>query len=199
MRKLQILRTAALLLATLIVAVACTDEPEFQLRDITGAMPDLEFQLERAPDGRIVTQDDFDGQVVALFFGFTHCPDYCPMTMARFAAALDGLDEDETRDIRVLFVSVDPQRDTPEVLARYVGTFGPEFVGLRGEHDTLRSLTRRYRTTFSYGEPDEHGFYDVSHGTAAFLFDRNGEIRVLARESDPVDELEHDLRVLLRN
>lgn len=183
--------TAALLLA------GCGGDPEFKLRDVSGALPDLRFELERAPDGVAMTEADFEDKVVALFFGFTNCPDYCPLTLAKLAAALDGMNGDLAEDVRVLFVSVDPDRDSPERLARYVGSFGSGFVGLSGDLRTLRGVTRRYRTTFGYGEPDENGFYDVSHSTATFIFDRNGELRLLAREDVPVDDLEHDLRLLL--
>jgi protein SCO1 len=180
-----------------LVIAGCSDDPELRNRDVSGALPDLEFTLEQAPDEQVVTEEDFEGNVVALFFGFTHCPDYCPLTLAKFAGALEGIEGDLGRDMRVLFVSVDPERDTPEQLARYVSGFGERFVGLRADRSTLRDLTRRYRTTFSYGDPDENGHYDVSHGTATFVFDRNGEVRFLARDDVPIDDLEHDLRLLL--
>jgi len=182
---------------TALFVAACSDDPEFRSRDISGALPDLEFTLEQAPEERKVTEADFEGKVVALFFGFTHCPDYCPLTLAKFAGALDGIEEELAQDMRVLFVSVDPERDTPEQLAQYVSGFGERFVGLRADRSTLRDVTRRYRTTFSHGEPDENGHYDVAHGTATFVFDRSGEVRFLARDDAPVDDLEHDLRLLL--
>jgi len=185
-------------LALVLALAACADEPEFRNRDVSGALPDLEFELERAPDETPVTEADFENKVVALFFGYTHCPDYCPLTLGKFAGALDGIDDELADDARVLFVSVDPERDPPERLARYVESFGPQFVGLRAGRSTLRDLTRRYRTTFSHGEPDDNGHYDVSHSTAAFIFDRDGEIRMLARDDAPVEDLEHDLRILLR-
>lgn len=189
-------RVAPALFAAILLA-SCSPDPEFHNRDVSGALPDLEFELQRVPDGERVTQEDFDDKVVALFFGFTHCPDYCPLTLAKLAGALDGIDGELADDVRVLFVSVDPERDTPERLARYVGGFGDRFVGLRAERSTLRDLTRRYRTTFSHGEPDDNGHYDVSHSTATFIFDREGRIRLLARDDTPLDELEHDLRLLL--
>ncbi len=190
------LRTIALVLAALLLA-ACADDPEFETRDISGAMPDLGFELERAPGETVVTEEDFAGNVVALYFGFTHCPDYCPLTMAKIAGALDGMDDALAKDVTVLFVSVDPERDAPDQLARYLSGFGEQFVGLRGERPALREITRRYRTTFSHGEPDANGNYDVAHSTALFIFDRSGEIRLLAREDVAVADLENDLRILL--
>ena len=100
-------------------------------------------------------------------------------------------------DVRVLFISVDPERDTLEKLAQYVDAFGERFVGLRGSIPRLRDLTKRYRVTFSHGEPDEQGFYDVSHSTAAFIFDREGEIRLLARSSSSIDAIAGDLERLV--
>lgn len=193
----RLIRRALLAAAAAVLLSACEAEPEFRNREISGALPDLEFELARAPGETRVTEEDFEDRVVALFFGYTHCPDYCPMTLAKYAAALDGIDDGLADDLRVLFVSVDPERDTPEKLARYVGGFGDRFVGLSGDLDTLREVTKRYRTTFSHGEPDDNGFYDVSHGTATFIFDRDGEIRFLARDDTPVEDLEHDLRILL--
>lgn len=191
------LRTFAVIVVTAML-VACAEDAEFQTRDISGAMPDLGFELQRAPDGTRVTEADFAGDVVALYFGFTHCPDYCPLTMTKLAGALDGIDDELAEDMTVLFVSVDPRRDSPERLARYVGGFGEQFVGLRGDRQALRAITRRYRTTYSHGEPDANGNYDVAHSTALFIFGRSGEIRLLAREDVAVEDLENDLRILLQ-
>lgn len=189
-------RHLVLVLAVLMLA-ACGRDPDFETRDISGAMPDLAFELERAADQSAVTEADFADNVVAMYFGFTHCPDYCPLTMTKLAAALDGIDDELADEMTVLFVSVDPERDSADRLARYVGGFGDHFVGLRGERKALRDVTSRYRTTFSHGEEDDNGNYDVSHSTALFIFDRNGEIRLLAREDVAVADLEHDLRILL--
>lgn len=190
---------ALLVLMLAAMLVACEAEPEFRNRDIKGAMPELSFELQRAASGKKVTADAFDGQVVALFFGYTHCPDYCPQTMSKYAAALDGIDDSIADDMRILFITVDPERDSPERLARYVGGFGDRFVGLWGERPTLREVTKRYRTTFSHEKPDSKGNYEVSHGTASFVFDRSGEIRLLVRDDVPVADLEHDLRILLED
>lgn len=193
----RLIPSTALALAAGLLLTACGGDPEFRTRDITDALPELEFELQRAPGETTVTEADFEDKVVAMFFGYTHCPDYCPATLNKLAAVIDGLDNDLAEDLRVVFVSVDPQRDSPEQLARYVGGFGDQFVGLRGDWDTLRDLTRHYRTTFSHGEPDENGFYEVTHSTATFIFGRNGESRLLAGEDTPVRDLEHDLRILL--
>jgi protein SCO1/2 len=190
---------AAILLALGVLVVnGCTEPEPWNVRDISGLMPDLEFELTRAEGEQSVTEAAFDDKVKVMYFGFTSCPDMCPLTMARMSQALGQMDEETADEVRILFVSVDPERDTPERLAKYVDSFGERFVGLRGEIPYLRDLTKRYRTTFGYGKPDDSGFYDVSHSNAAFIFDRNGEIRLLAREDDDIDAIAADLERLVR-
>lgn len=183
--------------ALAVLLVACSDpEPEFRTRDITGLMPSLEFELTRAADGEIVTGEDYQGRVTVVFFGFTNCPDICPMTMARFSAALSKLENGAADQVQVLFVSVDPQRDTRERLSEYVAAFGSQFTGLRGPQEELREVTKRYRVTYGYGEPDDSGYYEVSHSSAAFVFDREGKIRLLVRGDDAIEDIAHDLAIL---
>lgn len=174
----------------------CADEEPWKLRDVSGLMPDLEFELTRAETRESVTESAFEDKVKVMYFGFTSCPDMCPLTLARFSQALKQMDAADADEVRVLFVSVDPERDTPERLAKYVDSFGERFVGLRGSIPDLRDLTKRYRTTFGYGKPDDSGFYDVSHSNAAFIFNRNGEIRLLGREDDDIDAIATDLERL---
>ena len=175
----------------------CAEERPWNLRDVGGLMPELEFRLTRAADRASVTEAAYEGKVRVLYFGFTHCPDICPMTLARFAQALDQMEAGTADDVRVLFVSVDPERDTPERLAQYASGFGERFVGLRGPIPRLRDLTKRYRTTFGYGKPDAGGYYDVSHSSAAFVFDRAGELRLLARQDANIDGIAADLERLV--
>ena len=190
-------RIALLALLALFGLTACgQQQADFRVRDITGLMPELEFELTRAADGETVTAEEYRGDVTVVFFGFTNCPDICPTTLARFSAALKKLGADRADDVRVLFVSVDPKRDTLERLEGYVSAFGPQFTGLRGPIPELRELTKRYRVTFGYGEPDASGYYDVSHSSASFVFDRDGDVRLLVRTDDPIDDIVHDLRIL---
>ena len=185
-----------LLALGLLLLNACAEEEPWNLRDVSGLMPDLEFELTRAEDRETVTEAAYDDKIKVMYFGFTSCPDMCPLTLARFSQALQQMDEEDADEVRVLFVSVDPERDTPERLAKYADSFGERFVGLRGPIPYLRDLTKRYRTTFGYGKPDDSGFYDVSHSNAAFIFDRDGEIRLLGREDDDIDDLAADLERL---
>lgn len=189
----------ALVSLSLLILNGCAEEKPWNVRDISGLMPDLEFELTRAEDEQTVTEAAFDDKVKVMYFGFTSCPDMCPLTLARLSQALQQMDEEDADEVRVLFVSVDPERDTPERLANYVDGFGERFVGLRGPIPYLRDLTKRYRTTFGHGEPDDSGFYDVSHSNAAFIFDRSGEIRLLGREDDDIDDIAADLERLVES
>jgi len=187
-----------LLIALFGLAACGQQSADFKLRDITGLMPELEFELTRAADGETVTADAYEDRINVVFFGFTNCPDICPLALVRFKAALEQLPAEQADKVRVLFVSVDPKRDTPEKLHAYVSSFGDRFIGLRGPQSELREVTKRYRVTYGYGEPDESGYYSVSHSSAAFVFDRNNDIRLLIRGDDPIDAIAHDLGVLAR-
>lgn len=181
----------------LLVLAGCEQQPEWNGRDISGLMPPLEFELT-GEDGEPITEEAFADQVVALFFGYTHCPDVCPPTLSRLAQAIQQLSGDKQDDVEVLFVAVDPERDTPEHLKEYTDYFGDQVTGVTGEIPQLRKLAKRYRTTFSHGQPDEDGNYTVSHGQAVYLFDRSGKVRLMVRDDMSVEQLAEDLEHLLR-
>lgn len=183
--------------AALVALAACAEEQVWNTKDVSGLMPDLEFELTRASDGETVTESAYADKVTVLFFGFTHCPDVCPATLAKYSQVLRAMDEDAADEVRVLFVSVDPERDTLDRLSQYVDAFGERFVGLRGEIPYLRDLTKRYRVTFGHGEPDDSGYYEVSHSSAAFVFDGDGELRLLTRPDDSIEDLRADLQRLV--
>lgn len=183
-----------LLLTVALLIGGCSDSRDWALKELTGLMPSLAFELQNTA-GETVHADAFEGQVVALFFGFTNCPHICPMTLAKLNYAMDRMDEG-AEDIRVLFVTVDPERDSPQALEEFVSRFGDQFVGLRGNDDQLIRVTKRYRTTYSRGEPDANGDYPVTHSSAVYIFDRDGQVRLMAREDDSVDEIAADLEQL---
>lgn len=176
--------------------VAGCSDPAWQTKDISGLMPPLEFTLT-SESGEQVGEQAFRGDATLLFFGFTHCHDVCPATMAYLESVMGELDEQARDDLQVLFVSVDPARDGPETLREYTANFGPEFVGLTGSEDELDALTRRYRVTYGYGEKDDEGHYMVSHPSAIFAFDRSGEAQLLIRQDDEREAVLSDLRRLL--
>lgn len=162
---------AALLLA------ACREEPPWHAVAVNGTLPDLAFSLSR-PDGRAVRAADYRGKLVLLFFGYTNCPDVCPLTMANLAEVLDRLGP-AAEGVRLLFVTVDPERDTPPVLARYAAAFGPEAEALRGTDNQLAVLARRYRVTYSVLPAEGSRPYTVVHGPSVYVFDRTGRARLM--------------------
>ncbi len=173
--------------------IGCQSDTEWYGKDIRGLMPDLEFELLNA-EAQTVTQVDSSGKINLLFFGFTYCPDICPTTLAQLAAAIRSLPESMQQQVQVLFVSVDPERDSGERLRQYAGAFGAQFVGLTGSQDQLQALTRRYRVTYGYGERDANGDYNVSHSSAVFAFDKAGSVRLLLREDLTPAQIAADLQ-----
>jgi protein SCO1/2 len=183
-------------LLTLGAALAGCSDPGWQTKDISGLMPPLEFTLT-SEAGERVDEENFRGDATLLFFGFTHCQDVCPVTMAHLDSIMSELEKEARDDLKVLFVSVDPARDDPETLREYTAYYGPEFVGLTGSEDELVALTRRYRVTYGYGEKDDEGNYMVSHPSAIFAFNRSGEAQLLIRQDDEREAVLNDLRRLL--
>ncbi len=180
----------------LMLAAGCARSPSpWGLHDISGLMPPLVFTLHDG-SGHIRHAYDFRGEVVLLYFGYTHCPDICPTTLASLVSATRRLGAAADRT-RILFVSVDPARDSPAVLQRYQQAFGPRVTALSGTPAQLRELTRRYRVSYGLGKPDADGRYEVSHSSAVFIFDRDGAARLLATGTDGAGKIATDLKRLL--
>lgn len=188
--------TAAALFAA-VVLTACGGKQQWQTTNITGVMPDLKFTLT---DGnkQIEHAGAYRGKIKLLYFGYTHCPDVCPLTLATIGRALKKIGP-EAKQAVVLFVSVDPKRDTPDVLKQYADAFGPQFVGLTGTQSQLKALAKRYRVSYSYDKPDAQGNYAVNHSGAVFVFDRDGKVRLLMNRTDGADEMAHDLKQLIES
>jgi protein SCO1 len=167
----------------------------FNLSNITGLMPDLELQMSDE-NGHTVAAGDYHGRVVLLYFGYTNCPDACPTTLTTLSQAIAQLGRSGAQT-RVLFVTVDPKRDTTKVLKRYVSAFGPQFTGLRGDSASLARLARRYRVAYSLEPPDSNGDYAVDHSSAVFIFDSQGRARLLARGGDTAKTIASDLSRLI--
>lgn len=146
--------------------------------DVSGSTPDLSFNLIRATDGKAVTQADYRGKIVLIYFGYTYCPDVCPMTLSHLAQALQKV-KGAADDVRVLFVTVDPARDDLKTLKDYAANFGPEFVGMRGTPDELATLAKRYRIAYSVHPDPDPTKYVVTHSSAIYAFDRGGKARLL--------------------
>ena len=185
-----------LLVALVLVALtACRSSEPWHVKDISGLMPDLTFTLTDT-EGRTVRGTDYRNQILLVYFGYTHCPDVCPTTLARLSSALKEMGP-TAQQVRVLFVTVDPARDTPDLLRSYAHYFGPQFTALRGTDEQLQSFSKRYRVTYSRGEPDAHGDYPVSHSNAVFVFDGDGRVRLMIRNDDGVDAIAVDLSRLV--
>jgi len=164
------------------------------MTDIAGAMPDLSFAMTRANDGAVVSAQDYRGKIVILYFGYTHCPDECPATLANFALMLRALGPDANA-VRVLFVTVDPGRDTVPALKQYVNAFAPQIDGLRGSPDAIAQLARRYRVLYSV-KPVPAG-EEVMHSDAVFLFDAKGRARDVTTSTDDISALAATVKTLL--
>jgi len=188
--------SAMALLASLVMLGGCFgDDENWNGKDISGLMPELAFELT-GTSGDTVTAEQTDGNIRLLFFGFTSCPDICPATIQKLSRAVKDLPAEMRADTQIVFVSVDPQRDTPERIDSYVSFFSDRAIGLTGEEPALRELSKRYRTTFGYDEPDAEGNYNVSHSGAVYVFDREGKARLLIRPELSVEDIRTDLVAL---
>ena len=187
---------ALLLLSGLLLGGCQRSEPlPFLLTNISGHMPDLDFKLTNDL-GKPVTGADYRGKVVLLYFGYTHCPDVCPLTLAQLHVVMQRLGP-LADDVRILFVSVDPARDTPKIMHAYVNAFDSHAIGLTGTARATEALSKRYRSAFTREPSSPDGNYEVSHSSAIYVFDREGKARLLATPSASHDDLFHDLKLLL--
>jgi protein SCO1/2 len=176
------------------VLAACDSGPQFRSTDITGV--DYGKSLELTDHtGRARTLQDFRGKAVVLFFGFTHCPDVCPTTLADLSQAIKQLGPDAQR-VQVLFVTVDPERDTREALAKYVTAFDPRFLGLYGDAAATRRTAQEFKI---YYEKRKNGdSYSIDHSGQSYVIDPQGRLRLLVRPDRIAQDLADDLQALLK-
>ncbi len=190
---------AALAVATLELAgcerLFAPAKSPFQGIDVTGGAMGGELRLTDH-DGKPRTLADFRGKVVVVFFGYTHCPDVCPTTLADLASALKQLGNDASR-VQVLLVTVDPKRDTPELLKQYVTAFNPGFIGLRGDTEALTRATKDFHVYWNVREGSTAESYTVDHSGQAYALDRDGKVRLLFAPGTAPAAIASDLRVLL--
>lgn len=184
--------------ALLAFAGCSSREPHWELNNVTGVMPDLAFTMTNDL-GQQVTAKDYRGKVVMLYFGYTHCPDVCPLTMAHLHQVMQDLGKTVASHVQVLFVTVDPARDTVSVLHQYMNAFDPRFVGLRGSQSELAPLVKRYRAIYEIEKPiPPDGDYAMSHSSGIYIFGPKGKIRLLASEGSTVAEMAHDVKLLVK-
>ena len=175
---------------------ACGEKkPQFSGVDLTGADYARDFQLPDT-EGRVRSLQDFRGKAVIVFFGYTQCPDVCPTTLAEIAQARQILGADGARVLGV-FVTLDPERDTPQVLKPYVDNFGPGFVALRPTPEQLVAVAKEFKIYYKKVEGKAPGSYTMDHTAASFVYDPQGRLRLYTRYGTGPQALAGDLRQLL--
>lgn len=197
-RRAGVLGLVALALAGCGQRSEAPDSP-FHSVDISAVEWGRDFHLTDH-NGQPRSLTDFRGKVVMMFFGFTNCPDICPTTMADMAQVIAKLGKEGER-VQGLLVTVDPSRDTPEVLGRYVTAFHPAFLGLRGDDAATKALAAEFKAFYAARQPEAghaHDHYMVDHTRAIYVFDRSGKLRLLMNSGRTVDQMAADLALLLK-
>ncbi len=185
----------AALAAAAILGACGPAQPSFNSVDVTGADFGRELRLTDHT-GRVRTLADFKGKVTVVSFGFTNCPDVCPTTLAELKAVKEKLAKDGER-LQVLFVTVDPERDTPELLAKYVPAFDPTFLGLSGDADAIARTAKEFRVFYQKVPGSSRENYSVDHLALSYVYDPKGRLRLAVKYGRGADPLVHDIKRLL--
>ena len=194
---IPLLRTGCIT-ALLLILTACSPKPEFKNIDITGGTAfGKDFSLVD-PDGKVRTLADFKGKVVVVFFGYTQCPDVCPTTLTEMQQVMTILGPQSDK-VQVLFVTVDPQRDTAAILKQYVPAFDPRFLGLRPADDTaLEKVAKDFKIYYKKVPGVSAGSYTMDHTAGSYAFDPDGRLRLYIKHAQGPETLAHDLKELLK-
>lgn len=195
----MIRRRLAVVLAAVLAAslLGCSpDAPKFKSSDVTGASFGRDFALTDAT-GRARTLADFRGKAVVIFFGYTQCPDVCPTTLAALAETMKQLGPDANR-VQVLFVTIDPARDTPALLAQYVPAFDPRFLGLYGDDEATQKVAREFKIIYQKQPGSTPDTYTMDHSAGTYIFDPQGRLRLFVSHGQGPAVFAHDLREILR-
>lgn len=187
-----------LLLLLIISMLGCSPKPSFKNVDITGSTAfGNNFSLQDSNDNT-KTMADYKGKVVVVFFGFTQCPDVCPTTLTEMDEALKLLGPKADK-VQVIFITVDPERDTAGVLAQYVPAFNPRFVGLRPADEAgLEKLAKDFRIYYKKVPGSKPGSYTMDHSAGSYVFDQNGQLRLYIKHAQGPEVLAHDLKNILQ-
>lgn len=197
MLRRHLLRATAAASAAPLLLAGCGDrKPQFNAVDLTGADYAKDFRLPDT-DGKVRSLQDFRGRAVVVFFGYTQCPDVCPTTMADIAQAKRLLGPDGAK-VQGVFITIDPQRDTPELLKAYAANFGPDFVALRGTPEQTAAIAKDFKVYYKKVEGKTPGSYTMDHSAASFVYDPQGRLRLYARYGAGPQVLADDLRQLLQ-
>jgi protein SCO1/2 len=183
--------------ALVLALAACGDKkgPAFKGSDVTGTHLGKDLALTDF-NGQPRTLASFAGKVLVVFFGYTQCPDVCPTSLAELGDVMQKLGPDADR-VQVLFVTVDPERDTPEILKQYTTAFDPRFLALSGTADQIRQTAASFKAYYAKVQGKNGSDYTMDHTAAFYLFDAKGEARVLAGHNSSADDLAHDIKALL--
>ncbi len=182
-----------LAVSALLWGCAPSDKPAAHSLDITGAAYGKDFRLQD-DKGSLRTLADFRGKVVLIFFGFTQCPDVCPTALAVAVEALQMLGADASK-VQVLFVSLDPERDTPDILQAYAGSFHPSFIGLRADVAQTQQTAEHFKVFFR--KVSQGGSYTLEHTAMTYIFDTSGQLRLAFRAGQSALSLAEDIKQLL--
>ncbi|AEE68851.1 SCO1/SenC family protein [Bordetella pertussis] len=193
-RRRALQAVAAMGVAALLAACG-ESAPAFKGSDITGTQLGKKLALVDH-NGKPRTLQDFAGKAVVVFFGFTQCPDVCPTSLAELSQVMKQLGPDADR-VQVLLVTVDPERDTPEILKQYVTTFDPRFLGLTGTPEQIKQAAASFKAYYAKVPTQDGANYTMDHTAAFYLFDGKGESRVLATNTAGAEALAHDIKALL--
>lgn len=183
--------------ATILALGGCSQDgaPRFASTDISGADFAKDFRLIDHT-GAPRSLADYRGRVVTLFFGYTQCPDVCPTSLAVMAQVAKELGDDAKR-VQVLFVTLDPERDTQAMLAQYVAQFDPSFVGLHGNAEQTRQVAQDFRIVYERRDGPTPTSYTLDHSAGTYVFDPQGRVRLYVRHGEPAASIAADLRLLL--
>ena len=187
-----------LIAAMAIILVACSPKPEFKNIDITGSTAfGKDFSL-LDPDGNTRTLSDFKGKVVVMFFGYTQCPDICPTTLTEMQQVMTLLGPQSDK-VQVLFVTVDPERDTAAILKQYVPSFDPRFLGLRpADEAALEKVAKDFKIYYKKVPGKTPGTYTMDHTAGSYAFDPQGRLRLYIKHAQGPETLAHDLKELMK-
>jgi len=179
----------------LLVGCGAQSGPKFEATDVTGADFGRNFALTDQ-NGKPRTLADFRGKAVVVFFGYTQCPDVCPTTMAALKQAMEKLGPDADR-VQVLFITVDPDRDTQDLLSKYVPAFDPRFLGLYGDADATARTAKEFKEIYQKVPGTTPGQYSMDHSAGTYIYDPQGRCRLYVGQSQGADVFAHDLKALL--
>ena len=180
-----------------VILAACSpDKPQFKSIDLTGADYAKDFSLNDQ-NGQTRTIKDFAGKVVVVFFGFTQCPDVCPTSMTELAGIKKSLGADADK-LQAIFISVDPERDTPEILKAYMANFDPTFLALRPSLEQLPAMAKDFKIYYKKVDGKTPTSYSMDHSAGHYVYDTQGRLRLYNRYGSGAEGLTQDIRLLLQ-